>query len=348
LNLLRDDLAEIVAAVKGRVPGGMRSPNLFLVPRDGPGPDATALGALLRACLDREFPTSVLHIAPADGSGSGAGYLCLAVDSSRPERVRDAIKECLWEMRPGSSTPATFDDLLRGRHEKTSRDFRLEEYGIFIPCRTRRFAEVRTHSFQHEPGFYRYRLALARMAGLPEPMADYLNALFTNCPNHLFRGTVFRASRACRSRLGLEIPLTCASGHGISTLASRSCGFRGVRSRHENLQKFFLAHDPHTVACEVPVWMEAWEFEDYGRVLGTAAPLTGHIDVLRHEDDGRLGVWDYKPQAATERNAHLQVFLYALMLSLRTGLPLPAFACGYFDEGDVFIFSPSQVKFAPE
>jgi hypothetical protein len=348
LNLLGDNLAEIAAAVKGRMPGGMRSPNLFLVPRDGPGPGATALGAMLRACLDREFPTSILHIAPADGGGRGAGYLCLAVDSSRPERVRDAIKERLWRLRPSRSAPATFDDLLRGRQGRTSRDFRLEEYGFFVPCRTRRFAGVRTHSFQHEPGFYRYRLALARVAGLPEPMADFLQALFTNCPNHLFQGTVFRASRACRSRLGLKIPLTRVSGHGISTLASRSCGFRDVSSRHENLQKFFLAHDPRTVACEVPVWMESREFEDYLRVLGTVAPLTGHIDVLRREDDGRLGVWDYKPQAAAERNAHLQVFLYTLMLSLRTGLPLSAFFCGYFDEEDVFVFSPAQAKLAPE
>jgi hypothetical protein len=117
-----------------------------------------------------------------------------------------------------------------------------------------------------------------------------------------------------------------------------------VSSRHENLQKYFLAHNPHTVACEVPVWMEAWEFADYARILKTRDTLTGYIDVLRCEDDGRLGVWDYKPRAAAERSADLQVFLYALMLALRTGLPLTAFLCGYFDEQTAYLFEPAEVK----
>ena len=90
--------------------------------------------------------------------------------------------------------------------------------------------------------------------------------------------------------------------------------------------------------------MESWEFADYPDVLKTGEPLTGHIDVLRREEDGLLGVWDYKPHAAAERNAHIQVFLYALMLSLRTGLPLSAFLCGYFDEKDAYLFSPAQAR----
>jgi hypothetical protein len=89
--------------------------------------------------------------------------------------------------------------------------------------------------------------------------------------------------------------------------------------------------------------MESWEFADYASVLKTCDPLTGHIDVLRLEEDGRLGVWDYKPHAAAERDACIQVFLYALMLSLRTGLPLSAFLCGYFDEKDAYLFRPTQV-----
>ncbi len=57
-----------------------------------------------------------------------------------------------------------------------------------------------------------------------------------------------------------------------------------------------------------------------------------------------IGVWDYKPRAAAERDAHIQVFLYALMLALRTGLPLTAFLCGYFDEKDAYIFRPSEAR----
>ena len=40
----------------------------------------------------------------------------------------------------------------------------------------------------------------------------------------------------------------------------------------------------------------------------------------------------------------VQVFLYALMLSLRTGLPLTAFVCGYFDEECAYVFKPSEVR----
>ncbi len=235
-------------------------------------------------------------------------------------------------------------DILQGRHERTTREFRLEEYGIFVPCRMRKFTEIRTHSFEHRPAFYRYRVALARMTALPAPLVDYLHALFTNCPNHLFRRTVFRASGAGRNRLDIEIPLTRIKHHDIAARAGQSRGFRPVKSGHENLQKFFLEHDPNTIACEVPVWVESWEFADYARVLKTHATLTGHIDVLRYEDDGRVGVWDYKPRAAAERDADIQVFLYALMLSLRSGLPLTAFLCGYFDEKDAYVFRPSQVR----
>ncbi len=334
---------------KNRLNGAMAHANLFLMPKGESCPTPTAVGDLLCECLRREFRISLHEMTlPTEGTGAAAEYLCLAIDSSQPERVRDAIKERLWRMRQTVLTRSTFHHLLQCRHEKTSRDFRLEEYGVFVPSRTRRFADIRTHSFQHRPAFYRYRVALARVARLPEPMVDYLSALFTNCPNHLFSETVFRASRVSRRQLGIAIPLTRVSDHSIIALARRSHGFSAVSSRHENLQKYFLEHDPATVACEVPVWMESWEFADYPQILGTREPLTGHIDVLRREEDGRLGVWDYKPHAAAERNAHLQVFLYALMLSLRTGLPLTAFFCGYFDEKDAYLFNPNEAKLAQE
>jgi hypothetical protein len=36
------------------------------------------------------------------------------------------------------------------------------------------------------------------------------------------------------------------------------------------------------------------------------------------------------------------------MLSLRTGLPLSAFHCGYFDEKDAYLFCPAQARLARE
>ncbi|MCL5279192.1 MAG: PD-(D/E)XK nuclease family protein [Planctomycetes bacterium] len=342
-------MRRVVELAHRRLNGGFQNPNLFILRPGEACPASAALGWQLCEWLGREFRILALDLTlPRDQAGTAAEYFCVAIDSSQPETVRDVLKERLWPATPKTLPRATLDDVLHGRHDKTAPDFRLEEYGLFIPCRTRRHTAIRTHSFAHRPAYYRYRLALARTAGLLEPMADYLHSLFTNCPNHLFRATVFRASGVSRGRLGVEIPLTRAIDHGIITLASRSHGFREVSSRHENLQKYFLEHDSTTIACEVPVWMESWEFADYLRILKTREPLTGHIDVLRHESDGLLGVWDYKPHAAAERNAHVQVFLYALMLSLRTGLPLSAFHCGYFDEKDAYLFRPAQARLARE
>ncbi len=342
------EMSQVLELARCRLSGGFKYPNLFVLAQGKACPASSALGRQLCEWLGREFRILAFDLTLPRGRNGAAEYLCIAVDSSQPETVRDVLKERLWPVMPKTLPRATLDDILRGRHDKTAPDFRLEEYGLFVPYRTRRHAAIRTHSFAHRPAYYRYRLAPARTAGLLGPMADYLHALFANCPNHLFRDTVFRASGVGRGRLRLSIPLTRVTNHGIITLAGRSHSFREVSTRHENLQKYFLDHDPTTVACEVPVWMESWEFADYLRILGTREPLTGHIDVLRHEGDGLLGVWDYKPHAAAERNAHIQVFLYALMLSLRTGIPLSAFHCGYFDEKDAYLFSPAQAKLARE
>jgi len=338
------DLAEALQTIRSGLKGAMAHPNLFLAPTDSAA--RAAIRTYLCKSLHREFSVSAFEVSVPghNGTEGPAEYLCIAIDCSQPERVRDAIKERLWLARPKPMAGPRLSDILRRRHEKPAREFRLEEYGIFVPCRKRKYADVRTHSFSHDPAYYRYRLALARTGSLPEPMADYLHALFTNCPNHLFGRSLCRASRVARGGFGVEIALTRVKDHDIIALAAKSRDFNTVSSRHENLQKFFLDHNPNTIACEVPVWAEAWEFEDYSRLLRTREPLTGHIDVLRREDDGLLGVWDYKPRAAAERGAHIQVFLYALMLALRTGLPMSAFLCGYFDEKDAYIFHPSQVN----
>ena len=344
------EMSEVLELARRRLNGSLKSPNLLVLPQSEACPASAVLGRQFCEWLGREFRILAFDLAlpPRVRSGTTASYLCIAIDSSQPETVRDVLKERLWPATPKTLPQATLDDILHGRHDKTAPDFRLEEYGLFAPCRTRRHILIRTHSFAHRPAYYRYRLALARTAGLPEPMADYLHALFANCPNHLFREPGFRASGVGRGRFRLDILLTRVKDHDIIALADRSHSLRKVNSRHENLQKYFLERDPTTIACEVPVWMESWEFADYLRILGSREPLTGHIDVLRHENDGLLGVWDYKPHAAAERNAHIQVFLYVLMLSLRTGLPLSAFHCGYFDEKDAYLFSPAQARLARE
>ena len=174
---------------------------------------------------------------------------------------------------------------------------------------------------------------------------NILHALFTNCPNHLFRETVFRASGVSRSRLGHRDPADASEPTTTSSRwrakaaasAASAAGTRTSRSTSSNTTP------PRSPARCPSGWSRGSSRITRG-ILGTREPLTGHIDVLRREEDGLLGVWDYKPHAAAERNAHIQVFLYALMLSLRTGLPLSAFLCGYFDEKDAYLFSPAEAR----
>jgi hypothetical protein len=75
------------------------------------------------------------------------------------------------------------------------------------------------------------------------------------------------------------------------------------------------------------------------RHLDLRHPLTGHIDLVRY-DGSRIEIWDYKPKARLEKWAKAQVFLYARLLSLRTGVPLEQIVCGYFDESVAYMFDP--------
>ena len=68
-------------------------------------------------------------------------------------------------------------------------------------------------------------------------------------------------------------------------------------------------------------------------------PITGHIDSLQLRS-GFLHILDYKPEAAKEKHAVTQLTIYALALSRRTGLPVKAFKCAWFDERDYFEFFP--------
>ncbi len=104
-----------------------------------------------------------------------------------------------------------------------------------------------------------------------------------------------------------------------------------------------LENDDKTIAMEVPVWLNDKEFENFLRVFRSDEPLTGHIDILRVEED-KIWVWDYKPNAIEEKFAATQIYFYCLMLSNRTGIPLERFRCGYFDDRHTFVFDPNSVK----
>lgn len=152
----------------------------------------------------------------------------------------------------------------------------------------------------------------------------------------------------------------------------RGKSFDGFSQAHENLVYFLLEEDLKTIAVELPLVIEKSQFKNYKQQLGSIKPLSGHIDVVRFEDDDffgwdentpptkaqfsskgkasrkyRLGIWDYKPHASREKHAHVQVFLYSLMLSVKSGIPLERFICGWFDDHDLYYYIPSNVNFSP-
>lgn len=53
---------------------------------------------------------------------------------------------------------------------------------------------------------------------------------------------------------------------------------------------------------------------------------------------------DFKPEAAKEKYASVQLYLYALGLSFRTKIPLSSFRCAWFDDSIYNEFVPSEVS----
>ena len=108
------------------------------------------------------------------------------------------------------------------------------------------------------------------------------------------------------------------------------------RRRHEGVEEFMLINDKATIACEIPIWL--WEKNmDIG--------VSGHIDLLQIRQ-GRIYILDFKPNAAQENEQKVvsQLYLYALGLSFRTGIPLRMFRCAWFDEKIYYEFDPAKVK----
>ena len=133
------------------------------------------------------------------------------------------------------------------------------------------------------------------------------------------------------------------TGHETSKLAAHGLEENKERFKtaHSKVQVFMLENDNNTIAMEVPIWLHHKELELYNSLFGTDLPLSGHIDVLRIED-GKIWVWDYKPNAHREKYASTQVYFYALMLSTRAGVDLDHFRCGYFDDKFAYVFKPEK------
>ena len=201
---------------------------------------------------------------------------------------------------------------------------------------------IKQISLEHKGGSYFYSVNNDKLDNISrfDQLKKYLYDVFNNCPHHYFnsgpRGSTLRFDS------GLEIKKV--SGHEISSLAKQGLQDDSFNSNHLKVQMFLLKNDPKTIAMEVPIWLKRQEFESFEDLFKSKEPLTGHIDLLRMEDD-KIWVWDYKPNSEKEKYATIQLLFYAFMLSKRTGISLENFRSGYFDNRNAFLFKPEMKRF---
>ena len=193
----------------------------------------------------------------------------------------------------------------------------------------------------HTGGVYEFRVhndKLNILASRYEGFINYLNQVFDNCPNSYF----LNGPRSSKLKFKLnDLSMHQTTGHEMNDLCRIGLNVNKDRYKtsHSKVQVFMLENDDKTVASEIPIWIKKDELENYNFLFDSNEPLTGHIDILRIEDE-KIWIWDYKPNAFDEKYASTQIFFYAIMLSKRTNIPLENFRCGYFDDSYAFMFKP--------
>jgi len=201
-------------------------------------------------------------------------------------------------------------------------------------------------SFDHKGGWYHYRVHSLKLMNLCRDnlfsLRLYLEEMFKKCPHEYFD----LGPRSSALKFNLDgLDLKELRGHEICKLSSLGLEKNNERynTGHSKVQVFMLENDDKTIAVEVPLWLKAEEASFYQSLFKTDEPLTGHIDLLRIEDN-KVWVWDYKPNAGLEKYAATQVYFYALMLSKRSKIPIEKFRCGYFDERHAYLFKPDECR----
>jgi hypothetical protein len=198
--------------------------------------------------------------------------------------------------------------------------------------------DIKVKSLEHHNFYIRYRLHTANAKALPTGLQGFLSGIFESIPQELFNHPENPGCSGMRTEYAVELNKT--DNHEIIALAQKSQEHTKFKSRHENLQQWFLLNDPQAIAAEVPVWMDIPEAKEH---LGLSFPLTGHIDLLRFNGK-KVEIWDFKPKAHREKYAKIQVLFYALLLAQRAHIPLSNMLCGYFDESLAFTFKPLTLK----
>lgn len=188
---------------------------------------------------------------------------------------------------------------------------------------------------------YQFRIHKSKLSklctGELDRLKQFLQDVMVECPHEHF----LEGPRSSVLKFKLPVKLINEPNH-VEILARIGLESNYYDNAHMNVQMFMLAYDSKTVAIETPLWLLPEEYESFKETFSSEKPLSGHIDILSIEN-GKIWIWDYKPNAHREKYAATQVYFYALMLSKRTGIPLENFMCGYFDDKNTYTFSPSEI-----
>ncbi len=179
-------------------------------------------------------------------------------------------------------------------------------------------------------------------------LREYLAGVVKDCPDGLFnsdnvRGSKFRISEESVKRIKTRKSKTKACK--LAELALKAASSN--KERHSVVQDFMLINDSVTIAVEVPVWLfkeEISKDEILSSLVGADKNITGHVDLVQNKF-GFIYVLDYKPDASRENASKVvsQLFVYALALSVRSGVWLRNFRCAWFDADNYFEFNPNLV-----
>lgn len=201
---------------------------------------------------------------------------------------------------------------------------------------------IKRFTFLHSKIPYPYSLHNIKLDNLSNGFSglrDYLSNLISRCPNDYFENK----NRSSTLKFKLNANLENDYENEICLLANYGLELNKERfpSNHLKVQMFMLENDKKTIAIEVPIWFEQDEMVNFEGIIKNNKPFTGHIDILRIENN-KIWIWDYKPNASKEEFAATQTYFYALMLSKRINLSLDNFMCGYFDKNVAYVFNPND------
>src|SRR3989338_2268267 len=122
---------------------------------------------------------------------------------------------------------------------------------------------IRTISFDHKGGYYFYRVHNKKLdiCNGYTGLKDYLNTLFSSCPNDFFND----GPRSSALKFNIHAELKQVRGHEISMLTTEALRVNKDRfkSGHSKVQVFLLEMDNKTIACEIPIWLNPGELKDF-------------------------------------------------------------------------------------